>query len=54
MHRSDWPLACIIEIRPSREDVIRVVKLKIASAEHVRPAGNLYLFEHSSFYNNNE
>ena len=33
---------------------IRVVKVKIANVEYVRPAGNLYLLEHLSLYSNNE
>ena len=54
MHRSDWPLAKIIKIRPCREDVVQVLKVKTTNGEYVRPAGNLCLLEHSSFYNNNE
>ena len=54
MHRSDWPLARIIEVRPSRDEIERVVKVKTTNTEYLRPARNLFLLEHSSFYNNNE
>ena len=54
IHRSDWLLARIIEIRPSRDSVVRMVKVKTTNGEYVRPAGKLCLLEHSSFYNNNE
>ena len=49
MHRSEWPLARIIEIRASRDDVVRVFKVKTANGEYVQPAGNLCLLKHSSF-----
>ena len=54
MHRLDCPLARMIKIRPSRDDVVRVLKVKTTNGEYVRPAGNLCLLEHSSFYNNSE
>ena len=53
MHRSDWPLARIIEIRPSRDSAVGVVKVKTTNGEYVWPAGKLCLLKHSSFYSNN-
>ena len=49
MHRSEWPLARIIEIRASRDDVVRVFKVKTANGEYVQPAGNLCLLKRSLF-----
>ena len=46
MHCSDWPLARIIEIRPSQDDAVGVVKVKTTNEEYVWPAGNLCLLEH--------
>ena len=54
MHRPDRPLARNTEIRPSRDDVVRVAKAKTANGEYVRPARNLYLLEYSSFHNKSE
>ena len=50
MHHPDWPLARIFEIRPSRDQVVRVVKVKAENEENVQPAGNMCLLKHSAIF----
>ena len=43
----NWLLARITEIRRSKDNVIRVVRLKITFETYIRPAANLCLWEES-------
>ena len=43
--RSNWPLARILEIHRSEDNVVRVVKLKTKDGVYTRPAANLCLLE---------
>ena len=45
--RSNWLLARITEIHRSKDNVIRVVKLKTKSETYIRPTANLCLLEES-------
>ena len=45
--RSNWLLARITEIHRSKDNVIRVLKLKIKFGTYTRPAANLCLLEES-------
>ena len=51
-HHSDWPLGTIIKIRPSRDNILRMVKVKTANREYVWPRRNLeqLLFHNKSEY----
>ena len=46
--RSNWPLARILEVTRSDDNVVRVVKLKTKGGIYVRPAGCLCLLEASN------
>ena len=45
--RSNWLLARITEIYRSKDNVVRVVKLKTKFGTYTRPAANLCLLEES-------
>lgn len=48
LKRLDWPLARVIKIFPGRDGIVRVVKVKTATGELVRPVQRLYSLEMSS------
>ncbi|XP_018399894.1 PREDICTED: uncharacterized protein LOC108777479 [Cyphomyrmex costatus] len=45
LKRLDWPLARVIKVFPGKDCVVRVVKVKTASGEVVRPVQRLYPLE---------
>lgn len=45
--RLDWPLAQIIKVFPSKDDIVRLAKVKTATGELVRPIQRLYPVETS-------
>ena len=47
MPRSKWLLARVTEIHQSKDNVVRVVKLKTKFGTYTRPAANLCLLEGS-------
>lgn len=48
LKRLDWPLARVIKVFPGKDGVIRVVKVKTAKGELMRPIQRLYPLEVSS------
>ncbi|XP_011700215.1 PREDICTED: uncharacterized protein LOC105457307, partial [Wasmannia auropunctata] len=45
LKRLDWPLARVVKVLPGKDGVTRVVKLKTATGELVRPVQRLYPLE---------
>ncbi|XP_054709178.1 uncharacterized protein LOC129218883 [Uloborus diversus] len=48
MKRINWPLGKVIEVIPSKEEVVRLVKLQTAHGQILRPVQRLYPLEISS------
>ena len=40
-HRCDWPLGRIVEVYPSKDDLVRVVKVQSKGKEYLRPIHRL-------------
>lgn len=46
--RIEWPLARVLQTYPGRDGVVRVVRLRTASGEVIRPIQRLYQLEVST------
>ena len=47
VERSKWPLGRVIEVFPSKDNVVRTVKIKTSNSELLRPVAKLCLLEES-------
>ena len=47
VERSKWPLGRVIDVFPSKDNVIRTVKIKTSNSELLRPVAKLCLLEES-------
>lgn len=48
LKRLDWPLARVTKVFPGKDGIIRIVKVKTAKGEFIRPIQRLYPLEISS------
>ena len=46
--RSQWPLARVIKVHPSKDELVRSVTLKLPNTALVRPLNKLFLLEGST------
>ena len=45
LRRNKWPLGRILDVYPGKDNVTRVVKVKTATGEYIRPATKIYPLE---------
>ena len=48
MPRSQWPLARVIKVHPSKDELVRSVTLKLPNTALERPLNKLFLLEGST------
>ena len=54
MPRSYWPLARVIKVHPSKDELVWSVTLKLPNATSIHPVNKLCLLEESTWIHSNE